>query len=177
MHSTFEETNATSPPQQFRAADPASSRPTIEQIAMGLHTSRTPHLRPLASTYSQRHSYDKTNPVPLILPPPPSRSSMKKPSVSATSSTGSPATTPPFSTASVTSTTLTSLTPSSTHPPRTFAGLKSRMARFLPTSRSTSLPTSLMSSPLSSPRHSSSESTQPKKAVRFDTEEVSTETD
>ena len=185
MHSTFEETNAASPPQQFREADPASSRPTIQQIAMGLHTSRTPHLRPLASssyTFSQRpsvphspnsyehHHHKTTTAVPLILPPPPTRSSMKKPSPSATSSSGSPAISLPFSNASATSTTLTSLTPSRS--PRSFAGLKSRMARFLPNARSTSLPTSLASSPLSSPRSSSFESPQPKKAVRFTTEEI-----
>ncbi|KAF8817416.1 hypothetical protein BYT27DRAFT_7198944 [Phlegmacium glaucopus] len=183
MRSTFEETNATYPPQQFREADPASSRPTIEQIAMGLHTSRTPHLRPLVSssyTFPQRHSaphssnpYEhhrhKTTSIP---PPQPMRSSMKKPSASVTSSSGSPAISPPFSVASVTSTTLTSLTPSSTHPPRPFAGLKSRMARFLPNTRSASLPTSLLSSSLSSPRSSSADSPQPKKAVRFTTEEV-----
>jgi hypothetical protein len=177
MHSTFEETNATSPPQQFREADPASSRPTIQQIAMGLHTSRTPHLRPLASssyTFSQRHTaphssnlyehiHHKT--TSLILPPPPTRSSMK---MSATSSSGSPAISPPFSSASATST-LASLTPSSSHSPRSFARFKSRMARFLPSSRSASLPSSLISSPLSSPRSSS---LQTKKAVRFTTEIV-----
>lgn len=152
---------------------------------MGLHTSRTPHLRPLASSsYSQRHTtshssnpYEhhvhKTTPVPFILPPPPTRSSMKKPSASATSSSGSPAIGPPFSTASATSTTVTSLAPPSTHSHRPFAGLKSRMARFLPNARSASLPTSLISSPLSSARTSSSSgSPQPKKAVRFSTEEV-----
>ena len=184
MHSTFEETNATPPPQQFREADPASSRPTIQQIAMGLHTSRTPHLRPLASssyTFSQRHSaphssnlyehhHHKT--TSLILPPPPTQSSMKKLFPSATSSSGSPAISPPFSTASATSTTLaSSLTPSSSQSSRSFAGLKSRMARFLPSTRSTSLPSSLISSPLSSPR-SSFKSSQTKKAVRFTTEEV-----
>ena len=181
MHSTFEETNATPPPQQFREADPASFRPTIQQIAMGLHTSRTPHLRPLTSssyTFSQRqsaphssnlyeHHHHKT--TSLILPPPPTQSSMKKPSPPATSSSGSPAISPPFSTASATSTTLaSSLTPSS-HSPRSFAGLKSRMARFLPSTRTASLPSSLIPSPLSSPR-SSSKSPTTKKAVRFTTE-------
>ena len=191
MHSTFEETNATPPPQQFREADPASSRPTIQQIAMGLHTSRTPHLRPLASssyTFSQRHPpaphssnlyehhHHKT--TSLVLPPPPTHSSLKKPSPSATSSSGSPALSPPFSTASVTSTTLaSSFTPSSSYSPRSFAGLKSRMARFLPSTRSASLPSSLISSPLSSPRISSSKSSssRTKKAVRFTTEVADTE--
>ena len=184
MHSTFEETNSTPPPQQFREADPASFRPTIQQIAMGLHTSRTPHLRPLVSssyTFPQRqsaphssnlyeHHHHKT--TSLILPPPPTQSSMKKPSPSPTSSSGSPAISPPFSTASATSTTLaSSLTPSSSHSPRSFAGLKSRMARFLPSTRSASLPSSLISSPLSSPR-SSSKSPATKKAVRFTMEVV-----
>ena len=182
MHSTFEETNATSPPQQFREADPASSRPTIQQIAMGLHTSRTPHLRPLTSssyTFSQRqsaphssslyeHHHHKTTSLIQTPTPTPTRSSMKKPSPSATSSSGSPAISPPFSTASATSTTLASLTPSS-RSPRSFANLKLRMARFLPSTRSASLPSSLISSPLSSPRSSSP---QTKKAVRFTTEVV-----
>ncbi|KAF8887310.1 hypothetical protein BD779DRAFT_1672768 [Infundibulicybe gibba] len=75
---------------RFRASPAASSaRPSVEQIAMGLHLSRTPHFRP------QSHQ---------PLPPPPARSSMKShtpsPSVSTTplcsaSSTTITSTTPP----------------------------------------------------------------------------------
>ncbi|KAJ3513604.1 hypothetical protein NLJ89_g2857 [Agrocybe chaxingu] len=109
MQSTYEESNPTSL-QQFRDPEATStSRPTIEQIAMGLHVSRTPHLRPLAASpyaFSQRNSaphstkpYDHHHhrSTPITLPPPPTRSSMKKPSTTVTSSSGSPALTPAFS--------------------------------------------------------------------------------
>ncbi|KAF9054524.1 hypothetical protein BJ165DRAFT_725208 [Panaeolus papilionaceus] len=182
MQSTYEET---SPLPHFRQPDPVSSRPTIEQIAMGLHISRTPHLRPLGSpTYSlpPRHPnafssnpYDLHNhrSAPITLPPPPSRSSMKKPSATVvTSSSSSPALSPPFSHESGSSTTMTSVTPSSTNAPRSFSAIKSRMARFLPSSRSasTSSPTSTMVSAVDSPRSSTSIPLQ-KKAVRFTTDE------
>jgi hypothetical protein len=48
--STQEESTARHLVHQFRDPDPAASRPTVEQIAMGLHLSRTPHLRPLSSS-------------------------------------------------------------------------------------------------------------------------------
>ncbi|KAF8159512.1 hypothetical protein B0H34DRAFT_407252 [Crassisporium funariophilum] len=189
MQSTYEEASAAPPPQLFRDPDPASSRPTLEQIAMGLHVSRTPHIRPLVASpyaFSQRHSathsanpyehyhhhHHRASPTPVVLPPPPSRSSMKKPSTTITSSSSSPAFSPPFSNGSGSSITATSQALPSARVPRTFAGIKSRMTRFLPSSRSTSLPASMMSSNVSSPRTSSSEfSPHPKKAVRFTTEE------
>ncbi|PPQ64784.1 hypothetical protein CVT24_007870 [Panaeolus cyanescens] len=183
MQSTFEESTANSQLPQFRQPDPVSSRPTIEQIAMGLHISRTPHLRPLgSSTYSfpPRHPnnyssnpYDLHNhrSTPITLPPPPSRSSMKKPSATVvTSSSSSPALSPPFSHQSGSSTTMTSITPSSTNPPRPFSAIKSRMARFLPRSASMSA-TSTMVSTLDSPRSSTSVPPQ-KKAVRFTTDDA-----
>ncbi|PPQ74289.1 hypothetical protein CVT26_003887 [Gymnopilus dilepis] len=176
MRSTNEEFRPAASSQPFRDPDPAASRPTIEQIAMGLHRSRTPHLRPLSpSSYSfpQRNStshsgnpYDNPHrATPVVLPPPPSRSSMKKPS---TSSSSSPVVTPPFS--STSSTTATSVSPSSSQSPRSFAAIKFRMSRLLPT-RSSSAPSSMMSSTMSSPRTSTSDFPAPKKAVRFTTEE------
>ncbi|KAG8220983.1 hypothetical protein J3R82DRAFT_2489 [Butyriboletus roseoflavus] len=109
MYSTPEERHAhsTSRAGPSRYLD---SRPTIEQIAMGLHVSRTPHLRPVANPL-QRHTLStpppRRNPNTPIqplsaspdnlhdtstsssqyrtrhsLPPPPSRSSMKKTSPS-----------------------------------------------------------------------------------------------
>lgn len=151
---------------------------------MGLHISRTPHLRPLRSSpyaFSQpnsaphsanpyEHPHHRT--TSITLPPPPSRSSMKKPSATVASSSSSPALSPPFSHASGSSTTVTSVTPSSAQLPRSFAAIKFRMARFLPHSRSASAPTSMVSSPTDSPRTSTSEFQHPKKAVRFTTEEV-----
>ncbi|KDR80669.1 hypothetical protein GALMADRAFT_264627 [Galerina marginata CBS 339.88] len=184
MHSTYAESRAVTPPQQFREPDPASSRPTIEQIAMGLHISRTPHLRPLASSpyaFPQRTSSPHSiNPnehhhhraTPIVLPPAPQRSSLKKPSTTITSSSSSPAVSPPFSTASGSSTTVTSVAPSSAQSPRSFAAIKFRMARFLPQGRSVSAPSSMVSSPAASPRTSTSDFLPPKKAVRFTTEEV-----
>uniref|UniRef100_A0A8H7XTA1 C3H1-type domain-containing protein n=1 Tax=Psilocybe cubensis TaxID=181762 RepID=A0A8H7XTA1_PSICU len=179
MHSTYAESHTTLSAQQFRNPDPASSRPTIEQIAMGLHISRTPHLRPLASSpyaFSQRNSaphspsHQHHHSTPIVLPPPPKRSSLKKPSATVTSSSSSPAISPPFSTASGSSSTVTSVSPSSAQSTRPFAAIKFRMARFLPHGRSSSEPSSMASSPLSSPRTSSSDF--PKKNVRFRTEQV-----
>ncbi|KAF5316140.1 hypothetical protein D9619_006451 [Psilocybe cf. subviscida] len=173
---------------QFREPDPHSSRPTIEQIAMGLHVSRTPHLRPhAASPYgisqvsaSGQFSHTGHRLTPIALPPPPARSSMKKTGVAGTltSSSSSPAVSPPlFSSASSGSTTtVTSVTPSrGSAQPRAFAAIKFHMSRFLPhsnNSRSSSAPSSLLSSPDDSPRTSASDYPPQhtrKKAVRFNT--------
>ncbi|TFK39857.1 hypothetical protein BDQ12DRAFT_681359 [Crucibulum laeve] len=183
MHSTPEERY---PYHNARFRDPLSSsstRPTIEQIAMGLHVSRTPHLRPLGSghqAYSQRNSPAHSSPslygphhraasTPITLPPPPARSSLKKPSTGSSSS--SPALSPHFSAASASSTTVTSLTLSSgsLHP---LTNLKSRMARLLPGSKAGSAPGSMLGTPVSSPR-GSSDIPAPKKAVRFRTDDDS----
>ncbi|KAK7056418.1 hypothetical protein VNI00_002973 [Paramarasmius palmivorus] len=148
---------------RIRRDDPSRSPPTIEQIAMGLHLSRTPHLRNGGPSHHHR--------TPSIaLPPPPARSSLKKPS----SVPSNPGLTPSVSSA----TTFTSLsTPQSSLNDRNsnssaFFSLKmsSRMmSRFLPRSlsSSSSSPSSLRMS--ASPRASmSSESVTPqKKAVRF----------
>src|SRR6266511_5411545 len=168
MLSTQEESTVTPPSHQFRDPDPATSRPTIEQIAMGLHLSRTPHLRPLSSSpyaFPQRNtvpvptrSHDHRS-SPIILPPPPSRSSMKKSTI--TSSSSSPVVCTPFSSASASTTTVTSVTPSAGNPPKSFAGLKFRMARFLPHNRSSSAPASPIGSPLASPRNSVAEAPHP----------------
>ncbi|KAJ3775992.1 hypothetical protein FB446DRAFT_662451 [Lentinula raphanica] len=131
-----------------------ASPPSIEQIAMGLHISRTPHLRPPASptsAFSQRRT-------PIPLPPPPSRSAMKKP----TKSSSVPSLDPHSST-TVTSSNLPP-TPRSTH---SLLSLKLRMTRLMPSAPSSSIP-----SPTSSfPKVPSGEVTMPlaspKKAVRF----------
>src|ERR1700683_3187694 len=118
MYSTPEERQP-APPSRSRYADGLATRPsqppTHQQIAMGLHLSRTPHLRPvgnlqyrhsapssqiLRSTNNRHHSRSSSMnrddhaipPVPLLAPPP-SRSSLKKSSPSPSS----PTTTPPTS--------------------------------------------------------------------------------
>ncbi|KAF9240693.1 hypothetical protein BU15DRAFT_87579 [Melanogaster broomeanus] len=57
MYSTPEERHPYNPLRAARSRHPdtSSGRPTIEQIAMGLHVSRTPHLRPIGNPL-QRHS-------------------------------------------------------------------------------------------------------------------------
>ncbi|OSX64495.1 hypothetical protein POSPLADRAFT_1055112 [Postia placenta MAD-698-R-SB12] len=105
MYSTAVESR---PPALPRYSIQDAPRPTIQQIAMGLHISRTPHLHPPHSPppYPPRgrhpsdetfHSHGSSSPVkPLpvlavagerrrgsasasMLPPPPKRSSLKKP--------------------------------------------------------------------------------------------------
>ncbi|KAG5729806.1 hypothetical protein E4T56_gene989 [Termitomyces sp. T112] len=134
-----------------RYRDNTASRPTIEQIAMGLHTSRTPHLRPLNAALPQSRR---------VLPPPPARSSLKQTS-------SSPATLAEEGPASASSSTLASINPSSSKALTTpMSSIKVRMARFLPRTRISSAPPSILSSSSSSPR-ASTEIQTPKKAVRF----------
>ena len=105
MYSTPAESSPPSPsPYSFH--DRPDTRPTIEQIAMGLHISRTPHALPARSVsmsphphrshhHRVSHSIDARAHSPLlarptlqarrasmsavVLPPPPARSSLKKP--------------------------------------------------------------------------------------------------
>lgn len=125
MYSTPEESRPPIPsPYSVRDAP----RPTIQQIAMGLHISRTPHLRPLrsdspsttqrgrsssqplqASKRSSTNIYSRDTPV--MLPPPPPRSSMKKPG-SPTKSSMSASLPPSSSDDSLTGSTLTMSAPS-----------------------------------------------------------------
>ncbi|KAK0446833.1 hypothetical protein EV421DRAFT_227767 [Armillaria borealis] len=174
MYSTPEERNM---PSSFRQRDLSSSPPTIEQIAMGLHLSRTPHLRPAGAQYhspygrtsaqgSQQHHHaqnetSRRTAPSVVLPPPPARSSLKKPGSTVSSAN------PGLSTAS--STTVTSNCPSTPQSNRSLTSLKMRMSRFLPGARCVSAPSSVMGSPASSPRTSTSDILPRKKAVRFST--------
>ncbi|EPT02932.1 hypothetical protein FOMPIDRAFT_1047303 [Fomitopsis schrenkii] len=124
MYSTPEESRPPVPsPYSVRDAP----RPTIQQIAMGLHISRTPHLRSPRSespSISQRGRSSsqplqalKRTPAnipsrgtPVILPPPPPRSSMKKPG-SPTKSPTSASLPPSSSDLSLTGSTLTMSAP------------------------------------------------------------------
>ncbi|KAF7356748.1 hypothetical protein MVEN_01009800 [Mycena venus] len=164
MYSTPAERNPYTPPR-FRY-ETATARPTVEQIAMGLHLSRTPHLRG-APKYPAPASHPQPAQKPVPLPPPPARSSLKKPvhyeTVTAL---------PNGSTSSTTD--VTSTAPSTPHSSdRSSASLRTRMSRFLPLphranpTHSSFTPDSSTSA-LSSPRTSTSELHQPrKKAVRF----------
>ncbi|KAJ7760429.1 hypothetical protein B0H16DRAFT_1532281 [Mycena metata] len=163
MYSTQAERNPYTP-ARFRY-DPPTARPTVEQIAMGLHLSRTPHLRG-APKYPAPASHPQPSHKPIPLPPPPARSSLKKPGIPPP-----PAFVHGGSTSSTTD--VTSTTPSTPHSSdRSSASLRTRMARFLPVRglhpASASTPSS---SAVSSPRTSTSElAAHPprgKKAVRF----------
>ncbi len=158
-------------PSSFRQRDLSSSPPTIEQIAMGLHLSRTPHLRPAGGQYhspygrtsaqgSQQHHHaqnetSRRTAPSVVLPPPPARSSLKKPGSTVSSAN------PGLSTAS--STTVTSNCPSTPQSNRSLTSLKLRMSRFLPGARCVSAPSSVMGSPASSPRTSTSDILPPEK--------------
>ncbi|KAF9460528.1 hypothetical protein BDZ94DRAFT_1311416 [Collybia nuda] len=180
-------------PPRFRQQDASSSRPSIEQIAMGLHVSRTPHLRAQPYTYGQRNSapgsqqphhhtspYDRSqrrSGSPAIIPPTPTRSSLKKSATSNSNSSLNPTANPGLMLASASSSTVTSMKPAPNSSNRSIAALKFRMARFLPGSRSASAPSSMLTSPVSSPRGSTSESQITKKAVRFSTHVVEADKD
>jgi len=162
MYSTPEE--RTPHTSHFRSPDSSSMPPTIEQIAMGLHVSRTPHLRPISRPNYRRnsvpgspsayHLYETSRRVASPRPP-----SLKKTSPLGSTSTITP-TMPGLSSTSISSTTVTSVTPSTPLPYRSIVSLKSRMSRFLPGSRSL---------PLSVPADSTVALPPRKKAVRFST--------
>ena len=180
-----------------RDHDPSTSRPTIEQIAMGLHISRTPHFRPLSagsgSYYSQRshssgslnlhhhhhlhhtHPYDKSSSRPFALPPPPLRSSMKQRG-SSNPTPAIPSRTSASPPASVSSTTVTSHLSPSSHSSSSSSFLKFRVPRFFPRHRNASSAPSSVSSAGSSP-HASADLLPPKKAVRFSSQSSLPETD
>ncbi|KAI0832089.1 hypothetical protein BC628DRAFT_1407602 [Trametes gibbosa] len=172
MYSTAAESSPPAPsPYSFH--DRPDTRPTIEQIAMGLHISRTPHALPHRhpthpfpspsrrsgdSSHAGSHSRLLTRPTAhtrrasmsaVVLPPPPARSSLKKSSTSSTAKSSLLATS--ASDASIsTMTTFTSNAPSTPHsvqsaPATSFPGkLRMEMLRLLPT-RKTSLSSSARS--------------------------------
>ncbi|CAL1714137.1 unnamed protein product [Somion occarium] len=141
MHSTPEESLPPSP-SAVNAYDMRNVRPTVEQIAMGLHISRTPHLVPLhanGSRYRRRETADNSrspsevpstptgqfpqtlphqrrgSAPPLMLPPPPPRSSLKIPG---SRSPRSDATSPIPLTPSASDASLSSLTSAAPSTPR-----------------------------------------------------------
>ncbi|KAH9852153.1 hypothetical protein C2E23DRAFT_207160 [Lenzites betulinus] len=159
MYSTAAESSLPAPsPYSFH--DRPDTRPTIEQIAMGLHISRTPHALPQRqpthpfpspsrrsggeSPRAGSHSHLLTRPnahtrrasmSAVVLPPPPARSSLKKSSTAESSLLATSASDASISTM----TTLTSNAPSTPRsvqsvPATSFPGkLRMEMLRLLPT--------------------------------------------
>jgi hypothetical protein len=192
MYSTPEERHArnTSRAGHSRYLD---SRPTIEQIAMGLHVSRTPHLRPVPNPLQRhplpspppRRSLPTTIQPPRVsdnlpdtsssssqyrarhsLPPPPPRSSMKK-----TTSVSTLIQSHQFSSSPVSplASMVTSGSPTQGSS-RPLSSLRFRMSKFIPGYRPLSLPSSLgRASSFTSSASNSTRPTTPRKAVRFST--------
>ncbi|KAH7870405.1 uncharacterized protein C8R40DRAFT_646166 [Lentinula edodes] len=144
---------------RIKRQDPYASPPSIEQIAMGLHISRTPHLRP-PPVSNNLFPGDHT---PIPLPPPPSRSAMKK--------TGQPNSLPPsLDPHSVSSTTIASSNlPPTPRSNRSLLSLKLRMSRLLSSNQSSSMPPSTLPSPTASSQDTATNFVPPRKAVRFST--------
>ncbi|KAI9464252.1 hypothetical protein HD554DRAFT_2206349 [Boletus coccyginus] len=196
MYSTPEEryTHNTSRAGCSRCLD---SRPTIEQIAMGLHVSRTPHLRPvpsplqrhpLPSPLSHRNLTTSTQPPHVSsdnlqdtsssssqyrtrhsLPPPPPRSSMKKTSLSVTALNQSQQQflSSPFSASAPV---VASGGPPTQGSSRPLSSLRVRMSKFIPGCRPLSLSSSLgRASSFTSSASASTRPATPRKAVRFST--------
>ncbi|KAK1221958.1 hypothetical protein PQX77_015222 [Marasmius sp. AFHP31] len=153
-------------PSRFRRRVPSLSPPTVEQIAMGLHLSRTPHLRGHAPNQFHNHPSGFPRSISLPLPPPPARSAMKKTHAHAPS--GAAGMNPGLAAPSASSTTITSLsTPHSSNTANSVSltSLKSRMTRLLISSKGTSV---TAASTTVSPRTSMSDpDVSQKKAVRF----------
>jgi len=136
---TAHERDAPIKPSLYREDNASQAPPSIQEIAMGLHVSRTPHLRPLGT--SQHSSYPQKHPgrypSQSALHPPslptsgsshhataPRRSSLKKPSAAASSSSMSHAM---GSDLSVSLSTVTSNTLSTPRSNRSFSSLKLRV--------------------------------------------------
>ncbi|TFK51835.1 hypothetical protein OE88DRAFT_1658484 [Heliocybe sulcata] len=153
MYSTPEERTPSVP--TFMRHDDLDTRPTPEQIAMGLHLSRTPHIRPLGAAqsvpsgpgthiprvhnaYSPRRSRSNRSASPIRLPPPPARSSLRKTTNPVASGDTSDSTSP--STPSLSGSTATSTAPSTPRSSRAFFPLKIvGIPKFLNASRASSI--------------------------------------
>ena len=120
-------------PSLYREDNKSQAPPSIQEIAMGLHISRTPHLRPLGtsqhSSYPPKHpgrypSQTATHPPTSHHATTPRPSSLKKPNAAASSSSmsHSMASDPSVSLSTVTSNTLS--TPRSN---RSFSSFKLRV--------------------------------------------------
>ncbi|KAG2075756.1 hypothetical protein BDR04DRAFT_862739 [Suillus decipiens] len=179
MYSTPEERNShVHSRMHAKYRDYATSRPTIEQIAMGLHVSCTPHLRnpchhrhsALSSPSHIRYPGDPSAPnrPTHSLPPPPSRSSLKKTSTSTTLNC------PPLSSTALirpspSTSTINSAGPATPDGPPSVRSIKQRMSKLILGYRSTSLPVRVMSISSSGSGSEGTRPTTPRKSVRFST--------
>jgi len=182
MYSTPEERNPYAPPRMHpRYRESSPSRPTIEQIAMGLHVSCTPHLRnqchqPHSAPSSPSHIRHPHHAHDLStlhrpthsLPPPPSRSSLKK--TSTTTTLNGP---PPKSTAllgaSPSTSTITSTGPTTPEGTLSALSLKHSMSKFIFGYRSAPSSARITSVASSGSGSEGTRPTTPRKAVRFST--------
>ncbi|KIO10840.1 hypothetical protein M404DRAFT_128881 [Pisolithus tinctorius Marx 270] len=175
MYSTPEERHPYTPSRVIRPRyiDASSERPSIEQIAMGLHISRTPHLR--SGNPVQRHSPLSSPSLRRLqrqrhsLPPPPRRSSMKKTTASS-STLDPPQKTPTLLSASPSASTVTSggpLTPGSW----SVRSLRMRMSKYIPGYHRTSVTVASIdrASTFTSSGSDATRPTTPRKSVRFST--------
>ncbi|KAG2136173.1 hypothetical protein BD769DRAFT_1352497 [Suillus cothurnatus] len=179
MYSTPEERNSyVHPRMHARYRDSAASRPTIEQIAMGLHVSCTPHLR---NPCHHRHSapsspshirYPRDSSAlhrpTHSLPPPPSRSSLKKTSTSTTLNCAHPSSNALIHPSPSTST-INSAGPVTPDGSRSVRSIKQRMSKLILGYRSPSLPPRVISIASSGSGSEGTRPTTPRKSVRFST--------
>lgn len=185
MYSTPEERHPYTPSRVTRPRyiDASSERPTIEQIAMGLHVSRTPHLR--SGNPAQRHSPLSSPSLRRLvnapgsaphqrqrhsLPPPPRRSSMKKTATSS-STIDPPQKTPTLLSASPTAST-TTVTSGGPFTPGMWSvrSLKLRMSKYkLGHRTSSTVASNDRASTFTSSGSDATRPTTPRKSVRFST--------
>ncbi|OCH85933.1 hypothetical protein OBBRIDRAFT_784076 [Obba rivulosa] len=196
MYSTPEESTPPAP-SRFNVRDAYETRPTVQQIAMGLHVSRTPHLRsPRLSPqpYTRSHYGSDSPPhnpsllsgrsssahrrrmsVPTVsLPPPPVRSSLKKPMTPSVARSNSAPTSAPLtpSGSDASLSTLTSTTPSTPRSTRSVsvpfvpARLHLSMSRLLPGRKNSG---GSSATARESDDDSASAELTPRKVVRFST--------
>ncbi|KAG1746608.1 uncharacterized protein EDB91DRAFT_1219620 [Suillus paluster] len=176
MYSTPEERNPyVQSRMHARYRESSASRPTIEQIAMGLHLSCTPHLRnPCHQSHSApsspshiRYPHDSSalHRPTHSLPPPPSRSSLKK-----TSTSNGPR---PNSIAllgeSPSTSTITSTGPATPDGARSVLSLKHRMSKLILGYRSAPSSARIISAASSGTGSEGTRPTTPRKSVRFST--------
>ncbi|KAI0769218.1 hypothetical protein BC629DRAFT_1534599 [Irpex lacteus] len=191
MYSTPEESLSPASSRDDLFSRPQTS-PTVQQIAMGLHLSRTPHLGSskaynprtripdspsAASSRPTPRRRDSAPPTIIQLPPPPARSALKKPNNTALESTSLPSLAAPL-TPSDSRTSLSTMTStngpstprsnrSNSLRPTTFASrLQSSMSRLLQPMRKNSTSSIVTTSTATSGDSSSAELT-PRKIVRF----------
>ncbi|KAI0954607.1 hypothetical protein AcW1_006443 [Taiwanofungus camphoratus] len=175
-------------PSPYSFYDAPDTPPTIEQIAMGLHVSRTPHLRPVRAAPSphmrSRPREDagdgagapclrrrRSSASATMLPPPPPRSSLKKPRTPTSPHSAPPSATltPTASDLSLSGSTLTSNAPPTPRASMPFipARLQLSMSRLL------RVPSRKSNTSMSSPSMTNSDDDKdsapltPRKMVRF----------